>query len=450
VRQVVAVEPDKVIEAPGGWTITVKSLHPEPPLAVITPGFEGATSPVAILRVEKPRDPGGDQAAPRIAFERYVYARFPELNQDLLEEKAPSGMPKRRAADDAIRIEYIDASILTAVVDGGEGTGPARAIVRQPGRDPIVVDALKQGDTLPLVPMVSVRLGERHAEARRIEAPWPTPERERDRQMIGNHRMALVAVEVSVPAKDGRAGFRAVEWVPHNAYHPTQPREDAVRSVNLPDGRRVGLAFGRRYHRFPGFAVQLRDFEMTPFPHSTLPKDFKSEVTIIRDPLAPSRREEARATSLNNPLLVRVPFAGRADAPTVVNWAGWLVSWVSQTGWDAGGWNTSKAAADRGEVPRAMARFTILGVGNNPGIYVIATGGVMMALGTLWAFYVKPWLVQREKRRIQRALAEGTWKRPAPNGAGVVVVKSAGHASAGAGQESPAVTVKAGEPARSP
>jgi len=451
VRQVVAIEPEQTIDVPGGWRVSVKELHPEPPLSVITPGFEGATSPVAIVRVEKPAVEG----APAVAFDRYVYARFPELNQDLLDSTEPDGtrgMPKRRASDDSIRIEYVDASVLSVVIDGGaDGKGAARAILRQPGRDATVIESLKPGESLQLVPMVSLRVGERYDGAERIEAPWPVPERDRDRQMIGNHRMALIAVEVSTPAKDGKPAFKTVEWVPHNAYHPTQPREDAVRAVQLPDGRRIGLAFGRRYHRFPGFAVQLRDFEMTPYPHSTQPKDFKSDLLVIHDPTGPSRREETRSTSLNNPLLLRVPFRGNPDAPALANYAGWLVSWVapnqfklSQTGWDASGWNATKAAADRGEAPRPVARFTILGVGNNPGIYVIAAGGVMMAVGTLWAFYVKPWLVRREKRRIQAALAAGTWPVPGkarhagavggPNDRGSAVVADVRDGARGVGE----------------
>jgi hypothetical protein len=36
----------------------------------------------------------------------------------------------------------------------------------------------------------------------------------------------------------------------------------------------------------------------------------------------------------------------------------------------------------------------------------------MMALGIPWAFYLKPYLVRLEKRRIQAQLAAGTYSRP--------------------------------------
>ncbi|MCA9304269.1 MAG: hypothetical protein KC996_09120, partial [Phycisphaerales bacterium] len=49
--------------------------------------------------------------------------------------------------------------------------------------------------------------------------------------------------------------------------------------------------------------------------------------------------------------------------------------------------------------------FTILGVGNNPGIHLIALGSIFMGIGIPWAFYVKPWLVRREKARIAASVA---------------------------------------------
>jgi hypothetical protein len=36
-----------------------------------------------------------------------------------------------------------------------------------------------------------------------------------------------------------------------------------------------------------------------------------------------------------------------------------------------------------------------------------------MGMGIPWAFYIKPWLVRREKARIQAQVAAGTFVRPA-------------------------------------
>ena len=95
-----------------------------------------------------------------------------------------------------------------------------------------------------------------------------------------------------------------------------------------------------------------------------------------------------------------------------VNWAGRFWSLIipnqykfAQAGWDAAGWRESKALVEAGKATQPFARFTILGVGNNPGIYVIAAGAIMMSVGIPWAFYVKPAILRYRKKKIQRELA---------------------------------------------
>ena len=52
-------------------------------------------------------------------------------------------------------------------------------------------------------------------------------------------------------------------------------------------------------------------------------------------------------------------------------------------------------------------------------VCAIATGAVMMSVGIPWAFYVKPWLVRRQKKKLQERVARGEIKpRPRPTIAG--------------------------------
>jgi hypothetical protein len=127
-------------------------------------------------------------------------------------------------------------------------------------------------------------------------------------------------------------------------------------------------------------------------------------------------------TRLNAPLTA--PWIWNDDRSWVANVSGRLVSGLdpaqfkfSQAGWDADGWEQSQAQADAGLVPKPFVRYTVLGVGNNPGIHIIAFGGILMGLGIPWAFYIKPWLVQREKKKIQAQLKAGTYKKPVREGA---------------------------------
>jgi hypothetical protein len=61
-------------------------------------------------------------------------------------------------------------------------------------------------------------------------------------------------------------------------------------------------------------------------------------------------------------------------------------------------------------------RFTVLGVGNRPGVYTMTLGCVLMAVGLIWAFYIKPLIIRsRKNKAIKEAEAKGiTVKKPRP------------------------------------
>jgi hypothetical protein len=396
-----------------GFSVGVVELHEEPPFPIVTEGFQNATSSVAVVRIETPDGR---------SFDRWLYSRFPEIDQDIAGMKA-DGRPNRGPADRALlEVDYLDASRLQVLFDD-RADGSTRAIVRQPAGPVRVVDRLgadqRLADLLPNDQGASLDLvvATRWAHARRFERPVPTPEDERDRQMIGTHDRAMVAVEVSLPGADGPDApprWRSVVWMPFSRYLGVTG--DESRTVHLPDGREVSMAFGRRQHPFPDFQVRLLDFEMVAYDHRGAPRDFQSIVRVEPrlDPENPTPRFESfdHVVKLNNPL--RAPYHWDPDASWVKNTVMRLSAGLnprqfklSQAGWDQQGWQRTQQLADEGVMPRPRASFTILGVGNNPGIHVIALGGILMSVGVPWAFYVKPWLVRREKRRLAAAVARG-------------------------------------------
>lgn len=405
-----------------GYTLEVVQLSPTPPFPIITRGYQGATSSIAVVRVRPPK--AGERAAP--AYERWVYHRFPEISQDLVDGPAQAdgkiGSGQRRAADSDLDIDYIDASILQIYLDERED-GSVRALVRLPGGGVSVTPSAKVGDSIEVSPGFTVKLADRMDDAVMVEYPFNTPTARRDPKSIGNHLRAAVAVEVSATLKGeaggsgggGAAGkpWKTIVWAPFTQYARAQTSE-SEREVGLPDGRRVHLMFGRVRHEFwPPMGVRMADFEMIPYEHSQVPRDYRSDLIVMRR--WKDREEDVRReTSLNEPLLERTPYQAREDLPWVVNAAARVVSWIapnqykfSQAGWDQGGWTKSREETDRGERRRPYARYTILGVGNNPGIYIIAAGAVLMSVGIPMAFYGKPWLLRRRKRRIQAQIARG-------------------------------------------
>jgi hypothetical protein len=407
-REVISAAPGEQVEiGDSGFRVQVKELLPQPPFPIITPGYENGKSSIAVVRVTTP---DGD------SFDRWVYHRYPEISQDLLDTPNERGMPARRAADASIRIAYIDASKIQVYMDEREDgrADVVRAIVRAPGSRARVIEHVENGRIPDLITGLSLRLAERWPHAVAMERPAPVPEQQRRNDSIGNHQNAMLGVEVT--AGDGT---REIVWLPFTRYLGMGMQTE--RTVPLHDGREITLAFGRRAHLLPGFAVQLVDFNMLAYDHRGAPRDYQSTVRVLPVPIEGRVRLAepfVHVTKLNAPL--QAPFRWTEERPWLANMAGLLRSRLdpeqfkfSQSGWDQQGWADTQARVDRGLLRRPFASFTILGVGNNPGIHIIAFGAVLMSIGIPWAFYAKPWIMRRRKARIAAQVVAGTYTRSA-------------------------------------
>jgi len=391
----------------GAFVIDVKQVHPEPPFSIITPGYEGSTSSVAVVEITQP---DGE------TFDRWVYHRFPRINQDLLPSET-GGRPSRRMADDSIRVGLIDASKLQVYLNEAEPGGPIDAVIREPGGRVRMVRGVGEGETIEdVVDKIDLRVSGRYAHAEPFEHPMPVPEADRNKRFVGTHTESLLGVEVTADDPTSPTGtWKTVVWVPFLQYLGIDP--SMQRSVTLPGGRTLALQFGRVFHAFPGFAVQLADFEMIAYDHRGAPRDYQSLVRVSPSFFGASASGEepfepyVHVTKLNAPLTA--PFIWSDERSFFANLVMRLTSGLnpnqfklSQSGWDQQGWQQTQQLADAGQIPRPYARYTILQVGNNPGIHVIALGSVLMAVGIPWAFYVKPWLVRRERARLAERAAE--------------------------------------------
>lgn len=397
----------------GGYELEVKELLEQPPFPIITAGFKGATSSVAVVRVSRPGEPSFKP------FTRYVYHRFPEINQEMLDEVNERGMPVRRDPDPSIRLAYVDASKIQVYIDehvGKDGARTTRAIVRAPGGEPRMIDSIPaEGMIDQFVSKLSLRLGPAWEHAEPAERPAPVARVKQDRSLIGTHDKSMLGVEVSTNLIKDRSGnpWKTVVWLPFTKYMGVSMGTE--RDVFLPDGRMIRLAFGRRQHQLPGFRVRLIDFQMIAYDHRGAPRDYQSLLRV--EATQGTFKGYDHVTKLNAPLMA--PFHWSEERSLAGNVFGRLVSGLdphqfkfSQAGWDQTGWARTQREVDAGLAKRPWASFTILGVGNNPGIHVIALGSVMMGLGIPWAFYLKPYLVQRRKQRIKAMVEAGTYVKP--------------------------------------
>lgn len=397
----------------GGYDIEIRELLEQPPFPIITQGFKGATSSVAVVRVTRPGEAGFKP------FNRYVYHRFPEINQEMLDEVNERGMPVRRDPDPSIRIAYIDASKIQIYVDehaGADGVRKTRALVRAPGSEPRTIDSLPPDGMIDqFVSKLSLRLGPAWEHAEPVERPSPVATNQQDRSLIGTHDKSMLGVEVTASLIKDKMGspWKTVVWLPFTKYMGVGMGTE--RDIFLPDGRMVRLAFGRRQHPLPGFRVRLIDFQMIAYDHRGAPRDYQSLLRV--EPTHGTFTGYDHVTKLNAPLTA--PFHWSDERSSVANAFGRVVSGLdpnqfkfSQAGWDQTGWARTQQETDAGRAKRPWASFTILGVGNNPGIHVIALGSVMMGVGIPWAFYLKPYLMQRRKQRIKAMVEAGTYVKP--------------------------------------
>ena len=338
----------------------------------MTEGYRGASCAVAQVRVTPPAVEDGE-AEP--AFVRWVYARFPEINQDMVDASGdtPGGMmPARRDADGSIEIRLIDASKLQVTIregdDAGGGAG-GRVVVRQRGGPVRGADVDDLGRAFEIMPGVTLEVFERWSHAEAFERPVPVPRLEQER----SHRDA--------PACDAGGGGDAGEppglrrvWLPF-----TVPGDQAGK-------RAAGGAAGRasdpsdiRASAAPAAGDQPGlGFQMLSYDHRGAPRDYQSIVAV--EP-GPGGADDGgfegfeHITRLNAPLTA--PWIWDPQRGAVENMVGRLRAGLdpnqykfSQAGWDAEGWRESQALADRGMLSRPMARFTILGWAT-PGIHVV-------------------------------------------------------------------------------
>ncbi len=391
---------DSITIGDSGYRIQVEQISPTPPMPIITRGYEDAPSAVAIVRIT---NPAGQ------SYTRWLYSRFSEINQDILDAVGEGGRPLRRTADPAILIDFIDASRLQVYLDERDD-GSLRALVRQMGGDLRVLNDVPANDRITdVVDRVDLQVTTRWQHAERFERPRPVPPEQQQTNLIGSHQEAAVAVEVSATVR-GEQWVRTL-WVPFSQYMGMGPERE--RAVRLPDGRALKLAFGRRQHRFPDFHVQLVNFEMIAYDHRGAPRDYQSTLRVSPTTFtgdSPSFNAYEHICKLNAPL--RAPYHWDDSRTLVYNLSRRFFAGInpnqyklSQSGWDQQGWNQSQELVDQGIIDKPLAQFTILGVGNNPGIHVVALGSILMGIGIPWAFYIKPYLVRREADRLRRKAA---------------------------------------------
>jgi len=338
VTQRLSIAAGQTFSVPGtDYELTIKDLQADWPM--LTPGYEGASSPMASVDVT-----GGGRR-----FNRTVIQRFPELSQDIDEQ----GTRHREGPYDAnLILRYRTAAGGAAVIVAGTELAPTLGVFESNGSvDRVDLPVSQSRDVRMLGTTMRMTLLDLFERAERIDVPMVEP-LERRRPNLGAR--AASAIRVQFTGRGALAGKQATRWCVFSQY----PNVDArpVRLKVAGDSREWEIAYSRM-KRDLGLDLIAGKLSVNFFPGRQSVESWRSD------------------------FLVRGPEAKAPPQSAAV--------YTNQTH-SAGGWTffQSGAAGDHWS-------YTILGVGNRHGIGLMLIGCILITLGALFAFYIKPIIRRR-------------------------------------------------------
>ena len=321
------------------YELTIKDLQPNWPL--MTPGFEGASSPMASVDVTN-----GEKS-----YNRTVIQRYPSLSQDIDEK----GVRHREGPyDPNLVLKYRTSESGWVTIVDGPNLSPKVAVYDATGA--ATVSEVEIGKPLNVTIMstpVALTVASLYQRATSVEMPIIEPLEKRRPNLAAR---AASAVRLKFTPREEK-GEPITRWCVFSQY----PHADA-RPIQV---------------RVPGIA---EEYEVT---FTRLPRDLgamlipgKLSVTFF-----PGRQN---VESWRSDFWVKTEDGSRPQPAAV---------YTNQT-CGAGGWTLfqSGAAGDHWS-------YTILGVGNRNGIWTMVIGCTLITLGCLYAFYVKPVLIRRRMRK---------------------------------------------------
>jgi hypothetical protein len=229
---------------------------------------------------------------------------------------------------------------------------------------------------------------ERHEQMRRTEAARAVPKESRERRTGESGIMQVLVVRVNMGDWNEIVYVPFTTWA-RDLFGAWRGGQVLLPGLDVP----LQLQLGQAWEPMPA-PVRLDKFELVKYPGATentmMHRDFMSTVAI-REP--DTGAEIIDTAHMNNPIYFgRPPYvpAGVGRVTGSVLGGYWT---LFQAQWDPNG-----------------QRYTVLGVGNRPGIGIMTLGCVLMVVGLMYAFYLKPVIIARMKKA---ALAKAGIKKPA-------------------------------------
>lgn len=323
------------------YVLTVEELRPSWPL--MSPGFERARTPIALVWVETPAR----------QFQRSVLDRYPELNQDR-DRAGKKILPSGGLVDDNLELTYFDASRNRFLVVSGESIQPT-LIYTAPGGQRTIKPYTK-GETFKTADGGEFTLVDLIVKPRVENMPSVIPPN--NRRSLGDVTRTQSLIRVHLASKDGHWARHV--WVPFSNYNTLHDITTPTRVNDIPGFGPIQLIYGRADRPLPATLV-LEKLQTDFYPGEVQAREWTSYFRY---------KDEASGAIQQ----------GKA--------------YLNNT-YGLGGWRLFQSQA-----PADGKSWTVLGVGNRSGVLTMLAGCIMIALGMTYAFSVKPTLVRRRKARI--------------------------------------------------
>lgn len=378
------VEPGQTIELGStGYSLHIEGFTPQFPMF-------GSGQPVDVLTMMVNRSSGEPKQYRRMVL------NGPDTQTDFLlnvEGAGPMGARQKQPVDSDLKIIYrfvdpfklMPESVSSGVTFVTSDDSDAIARVQVGVSEATSVSRDESGSGA--FPAGKIRLAyQRIGHLKHLERVAPVAKLERDSGVGQEGTKQVIAVKV----KSG--DWSRVYYVPFSLW----AWDVFVQStkVEIPGAARsFELALGSELHNRIPMEVQLDKFEAIPYGGapvsiSSMMRDFKSHITITDRVTGSVRQAVVR---LNEPVYFKQPVSPdtwltRLLAPS------WI---IYQAQWDAQG-----------------QKWTVLGIANRPAVPFMLASCVMIVVGLLYAFYVKPLIIRSMKNR---ALREAEAKRAKAN-----------------------------------
>jgi hypothetical protein len=336
-------------------------------MPLISKGYEGATGNTLTVKIARQ---DGDKLT---TFDRMVVGRYPEISPDFITDE--NGQKKRiqERVDNNIQLTYHDAQRHQFwMVEHADATPDKKIELfhRPAGGGKVTRMPMAMGTPISF-PAGSgqIRIGFMGETENAVQTLVPriTPPEERPLGQTAMDAMQFSVIELSFskgPHQDERCFVPFVQFA--KIADPPLGRQPSI--IHVPGVGTVGFILSTTRRKLPT-TITLTDFEAIKYQGAASnSRSYEDYVSTIQATDAAGKTETLTAR-LNNP----------AESHGL---------YYFQSGWDG----NDNAPPEK--------RFSILGVGNRPGLTTMLVGSILIVIGIGYAFYIKPILLNAKKKSL--------------------------------------------------